>query len=152
MTSQTFNTADELRRIIAEGRISDEALQAITGISGTALTSFLSATPPGEPGLTTTPSRLSSYESARLSTLAAQLTEGFKIDDDVRLRGIVETLIAQCHLTQQNIALLTGIALDELNKFLLDPQTISLESKYELAIRVSYLINAVANATDPIRP
>jgi hypothetical protein len=145
-----FNTADELRRIIAEGRMSDEALQAITGIASDALTSFLRATPSREPGLSTSSAMLSPAEEARLSGLAAQLTEGFQIDDDVRLRAILETLTVQCHLTHQNIALLTQIGLDDLEKFLGDPKTVPLEKKYELAVRASYLIHAVANAApDP---
>jgi len=151
MTSQTFNTADALRRLIAEGRISEEALQVMTGISRAAVASFLAAAS-GETGLSTTPGSLSSYEGARLSGLAAQLTEGFRVEDDVRLRGIIETLTAQCRLTHQNIALLTGVGLDELESFLRDPRSIALESKYELAIRASYLISAVANATKPIEP
>jgi hypothetical protein len=146
MTSQTFNTADELRRIIAEGRISDKALQAITGISGDVLATFLSTTPAGEPGLSTSLASLSLDEELRVSGLVTQLTEGFQIDDDIRLRAIIESLTAQCHLTHQNIGLLTRIELDDLEKFMSDPKTVPVEKKYELAVRASYLINAVANA------
>ena len=149
MTSQTLNTADELRRILGEGRISSEALQAITGISGDALASFLRVTPHGAPGLAPTPTALSGGESARLSSLAAQLTEGFQIDDDVRLRAIIETLTEQCRLTLHNIALLTQLRVEDLESFVNAPGSVPLEKKYELAVRASYLINAVANAARP---
>lgn len=153
MMTHTFNTADELRRYIAEGRISEEALHAITGISSDALGSFLRATPSGDPGLSTVPATLSPTEEARLSGLAAQLTEGHQVDDDVRLRAIIETLTVQFNLTHQNIALMTQIELDDLEKFLSDPKTIRWEKKYELGIRASYLIHAVANAApDSARP
>jgi hypothetical protein len=146
MTSQAFNTVGELRLIIGDGRISDDALQSITGISGESLASLLRETPSIEPGLSASPSALSGEEIARLSGLTAQLTEGFLIDDDIRLKGIIESLTAQCHLTHENIALLTRIGIDDLETFLSDPDAVSLEKKYELAVRASYLINAVANA------
>jgi len=122
-------------------------LHAITGISSDALRSFLKTTPSGDPGLSTAPATLSPTEEARLSGLAAQLTEGYQVYDDVRLRAIIETLTAQFDLTHQNIALLTQIELDDLEKFLSDPRTIRWEKKYALGIRASYLIHAVANAT-----
>ncbi|HEU0164009.1 MAG TPA: HTH domain-containing protein [Thermomicrobiales bacterium] len=146
MTTQSFDTADELRRMIGDGRISADALQAITGIQDETLASFLNGSRSETIGLSRTPSSLSADESTRLSHLAAQLTEGFQIDDDVRLMAIIETLTAQCHLTHQNIAALTRTGLDDLQGFLRDPDTLPLERKYQLAIRASYLINAVANA------
>jgi hypothetical protein len=153
MTSQAFNTADELRRIIGDGRISDDALQSITGISGDSLSSLLRESPCVEPGLSASPSVLSGEETARLSGLTAQLTEGFSVDVDIRLTGIIESLTAQCHLTHANIALLTRIGLDDLEMFLGDPNAVSSETKFELAVRASYLINAAANASPhPARP
>lgn len=143
MTSQTFNPADELRRIIAEGRISEDALQAMTGIQPEKLRSFLNDAKPGMTGLTTEPQALSNDESARLSILAAHLTEGMRIGDDERLKAIFESLTIECRLTPQNIAQLTGLDVDDLESALRDPRTVPIEKKYELAIKGSYLINAV---------
>lgn len=145
MTSQAINIVDELRRIIAEGLISEEALQTITGISGEALASFLSS-PSGEAGLSTSPSAYSEDESARLCGLVGQLTAGLQIDDDVRLEAIIETLTVQHRLTLQNIALLTQIELDDVESFLSAPSSVPPEKKYALGLRALYLINAVANA------
>lgn len=147
MTPQLFNTADELRRAIGEGQISNKALQTITGIRSEVLTSYLETIPRGEPEVGPSAAELSREESTRLASLAAQITAGLQIDDDVRLRAIIETLTTQCHLTLQNIALLTRIGLDELERFVREPASAPLETKYELAVRASYLINAVANAT-----
>lgn len=52
----------------------------------------------------------------------------------------------QCRLTLHNIALLTQLELDDLESFVNAPGSVPLEKKYQLAVRVSYLINAVANA------
>lgn len=147
MTPQLFNTADELRRAIGEGQISNKALQTITGIRGDVLTSYLEKTPRAGQALSPPSGELSREESTRLASLAAQITAGLQIDDDVRLRAIIETLTIQCHLTLQNIALLTRVGLEELERFVRDPESAPLEMKYELAVRASYLINAVANTT-----
>ncbi len=145
MTSPTFNPANELRRIIAEGYISEDALEAITLIPVERLKVFLDSTHAGT-GLSTELSSLSNDESARLSSLAAQLTEGLRIADDERLKGILESLTVECGLTLQNIAALTGLDTTELQSALLDPRTLSLEMKYEFATRGSYLINVVNQA------
>jgi hypothetical protein len=49
-------------------------------------------------------------------------------------------------MTHQHIALLTGIDLNDLKSALYDPDTAKAERKYELAIRASYLMNAIGNA------
>jgi hypothetical protein len=146
MTSEAYNTVDELRRIIAEGHISEDALQSITGIEPEKLRSFLDEAKPGAAGLTREPQALSNDESTRLSTLAAQLTEGLRIGDDERLRAIFESLTIECRLTVQNIAQLAGLDVDDLESTLRDPRTVPIEKKYALAIRGSYLINAVNQA------
>ncbi|NNC14046.1 hypothetical protein HII28_19485 [Planctomonas sp. JC2975] len=145
MTSETLNTADQLRRLIADGRVSEAALQAFTGITSDALMTFLRDAPFGTPGISRNATSLSADEGMRLSTLAAQLTQGLTEDDDFRVKAIVEVLMAQCRLTAQNIALLTGIELSQLESFLSDPDTVPVQTKYELAVRAAYLINA-ANA------
>ena len=144
--THTSNPADELRRLIAEGRISHEALHAITGISPAALATFLREAPSGTPVISTWSSPLSSDESGRLNILASQLAEGFQIDDDVRLRAIFEGLTIDCKLTLENIAQLTGIDMDDLAAALDDPRSIPTEKKYALAIKGSYFINAVNQA------
>lgn len=92
------------------------------------------------------PLALSNDESARLSTLAAHLTDGLRIDDDDRLRAKFESLTIECRLTPRNIAQLTGLDIDDLESALRDPRTVPIEKKYELAIKGSYLINAVNRA------
>lgn len=146
MTSETFNPVDELKRILAEGRISEDALQAITGIQPEKLRSFLDDAKPGMTALATEPQALSGEESTRLSILAAHLTEGLRIGDDERLKAIFESLTMECRLTLRNIAQLTGLDIDDLRSALRDPRTVPIDKKYELAITGSYLINAVNQA------
>ena len=146
MMSETRNPADELRHIIAEGQISEEALQVITNMRPEKLRYFVDETKSGMTGLATEPLALSNDESARLSILVAHLTEGLRIGSDDRLKAIFETLIIECRLTPRNIAQLTGLNAEDVESALRDPRIVPIERKYELAIKGSYLINAVNRA------
>ncbi|WP_130177513.1 HTH domain-containing protein [Cryobacterium sp. SO1] len=148
MTSKAFDTADELRRMISEGHISEESLEVITGIQREKLRSFLDEQTPWTTGLVAEAQALSNDESTRLSVLAAQLTDGLSISDDARLKAIFESLTIECHFTLGNIAKLTGLDLDVLESALRDPQVVSADKKYELSSKGSYLINAVNRARD----
>ena len=130
MSTEAQNPVAELRELIADGSISVDALLAITGIPADNLLS--------QP--------LSADERTRLATLAAQLTEGLRIGADERLTGILESLTVECRLTPQNIAQLTGIDTGAIETALRDPHTVPIQTRYELALAGSYLINAVNQA------
>lgn len=144
--SELFNPAEDLGRIMAEGRITEEALEAITGIRPDRIWSFVKHGTGARSGLTTAPHALSNEETSRLSVLVAQLTEGLPTGDDERLKAIYESLTVECRLTLQNIAQLTGLDGDDVEAALRDPRTIPVETKYELASRGAYLINAINQA------
>lgn len=91
-------------------------------------------------------SRLSDDERARLSILSAQLTEGLGIDNDHRLKAIFESLTIECGLTPHNISRLTGLNVGDIEHAVRDPHLVPIDRKYELAIKGSYLINAVNQA------
>ncbi|MFB2597414.1 HTH domain-containing protein [Herbiconiux sp. P17] len=144
--SEAFDSRAALRRLIVEGQISDDALQTITGIRSEKIRAFLDEATPPASGMTAEPQALTNDESTRLSVLAVQLTEGLTIGDDERLTAIVESLTIECHLTLRNIAQLTGLDVGDLERVLRDPRSVPIEKKYELAVRGSYLINAVNQA------
>lgn len=143
MTVQGLNVGDELGRLIAEGGISLQALTAITGIAPARLNELLDL----EPGLSAAANDFSEDEILRVSTLAGQLTWGAEIGDYERLRAIVETLTIQFELTHENIARLTRIKVEDLEAFFDDPDSVSWEAKFAMAIRLYYLFHAVLNAT-----
>lgn len=142
-----MNPADELRILIGDGGITEDAVQSITGINPEKLRSFLDQTQSGmvvaDPEKTAV---LSTDEIMRLSILVAQLTAGFQIDDDERLTGILESLTLECGLTLPNIARLTGLQIEDLESCLRDPTSVPIEKRYALALRSSYLINTVGLA------
>lgn len=148
--AEAYDASAELRRIVEEGRISEEALQAITGIQVGRIRSFLRGVEQGMRRVTAgaAPPPLSSDETARLALLTAQLTDGLPIDDDddERLRAVFESLTIECRLTLQNLSALTGLAVDDIEGVLRDPRTLPPATKYELASRGGYLINAFNRA------
>jgi len=148
MTWEPYNPADELSRIVAEDRISEDALRAITGIQPQKLRAFLNGAgaKPEMIVAAAEPLALSNDEIGRLSILAPQLAEGMRIGNDERLKAIFESLTVECRLTPRNIARLTGVDVDVIENVLRAPRTIPIEKKYELAIKGSYLINAVNQA------
>lgn len=146
MVVQGRDVAADVRRLIDEGRISERALHVVTRIAPEKIMAFLSDDSPGPAGLTADEPALSPDESERISMLAAQLAYGFEIEDDDRLRSTLETLKAECGFTLQHISRLTGTSVDELTMALDDPGALPSETRYRIAIRGSYLINAANHA------
>ncbi len=91
-------------------------------------------------GLSTKSATLAAEENGRLSILTAQLADGVQIGDDERLKGSLESLTIECHLTLENIAGLTGFDVHDLELALQDLQAVPADTKYALAIKSSYLI------------
>lgn len=147
MTVDAFDAPAGLRQLIADGRITESALQSLTGIDTGALRSFIAHGQP-ETAVTATSHSFTVEESRRLSILAAQLVEGMSVPDDERLKGILESLTGALHLTPQNIARLTGLNSRDIDDTLSNPRSIAVEKKYELAIRASYLLNALGRAAN----
>lgn len=146
MTVQGQDAAADVRRLIAEGRISEGALQAVTGIATEKIAAFLADDSAPAVGLVTKEPALSPEESTRVSILTAQLAYGFEIDDNERLRAMLETLTVECGFTLQHISRLSGLAIDDLTTALDNPGKLGSETKYTIALRTSYLVNAANQA------
>lgn len=143
MTSHSNSVVDELKRLVAEGQISAVALHVITGVPVDSMRALLADAPLQSAGLIRESAALSAEENGRLSILTAQLTDGLQIGDDERLKGILESLTIECHLTLENITGLTRTDVHDLEIALQDPHALSADKKYTIAIKSSYLINAV---------
>src|ERR1019366_5426635 len=91
-----FRSRKFLRALTAHRMVGSMGRVASCG-DNAAMESFFSlqqTRPAGEPGLSTSLASLSLDEELRVSGLVTQLTEGFQIDDDIRLRAIIESLTA----------------------------------------------------------
>lgn len=145
MSSNSLNVPGELNLLIADGIVTERAIQAMTQIDLERLHAAISAehggvlVSPQEPGLT-------DDESARLSLLAAQLTAGLQIEDDDRLKAIIESLNAEIHLSTHNIAELIHVPVEDVERVLQDPQSVPADVKLPIAIRCSYLMSTITQA------
>lgn len=144
MSTEAYDVGQGLRYLIDTGRISTESLSAITGITPTTLREYLEKE--HQPGMTAAPSGLSGAQGTQLSMLAVLLTDGLAEDDDVRLRALVEMLTLQYNLTHENIALLIGADVADVEAVALDAATVGADKKYRLAVRLSYVLTAISNA------
>ncbi|GAB3151106.1 hypothetical protein GCM10027058_16620 [Microbacterium neimengense] len=144
MTVHGHDVAADARRLIAEGRISEHALQAVTRIAPERITAFLTSS--GAAGLSSQEPSLSPEENTRVSTLVAYLAYGSDVADDEHLRAMLEALTGECGFTVQNISRLTEVPVEEVTTALHDPGTLPAETRYTLALRVSHLINAANQA------
>lgn len=144
MTVHGHDVAADARRLIAEGYISEHALQAVTKVAPERITALLATT--GAAGLSSGEPPLSPDENRSVSILVGQLAHGLDIADDERLRAMLEGLTGECGFTLQNISRLTHVPVDEVTAACDDPGTLPTDTRYALALRVSYLINAVNQA------
>ncbi|OUE08044.1 hypothetical protein CMsap09_03765 [Clavibacter michiganensis] len=146
MSTDSLDTMRELRRVVAEGRITIGSLSAATGISSTLLLRLTSESVDDGSGITARAGLLTSEETVRVSGLVARLTAGSGVDDDIRLRSILETLTCTLELTPTNIAALTGIDVAAVDAALHDPRDVAMDTRYALAVRASYLLHAMGDA------
>ncbi len=144
MTVHGHDVAADARRLIAEGHISEHALQAVTKVAPERITALLATG--GAAGLSSDEPPLSPDENRSVSILVGQLAHGLDIADDERLRAMLEALTGECGFTLQNISRLTHVPVDEVTAARDDPGTLTSDTRYALALRVSYLINAVNQA------
>lgn len=82
--------------------------------------------------------------SSNLAAAAAvaKLHLGLKIDDDVRLKSLIESLDAQWGVDVSNLSALTGCDLADIKRASSDPGQLPPEVKYRLAVRISYIAGA----------
>ncbi len=147
MTSETQNIVEQLQGLIDVGRVSLEAISLMTGIEIESLQAFVDSDGSrAQVELVQAETPLLPGDAGRLATLIAQLTEGLQIDDDERVQGILETLVAACGLTSSNAAKLLQVDEGLLDRALIDIGSVPVETRYALGVRGSYLIGAVNQA------
>lgn len=81
-----------------------------------------------------------------LSKFTTQLAESGKIQDDEPLVGIIEGLIGEFEVSTENLALLSGLKVDNIQAILNNPKSLEDSKKNARAMRMSYWNLVFANS------
>jgi hypothetical protein len=70
-----------------------------------------------------------------LSNTISMLSEGIvMINEDDRVKGVIDVLIGEFEIKHETLAIYAGIGLEDVQGFMNDTNSISLEKKYKLAV------------------
>lgn len=85
-------------------------------------------------------SSLSIEKEMDLIDLIGLLTIGIPyVDEDDRVRGIIQSLEHEFEIPLETIALFSKIELNDVQSFIVDPPSISIEKRYKLGITVMFM-------------
>lgn len=83
---------------------------------------------------------LSLENLTKLSNISRMLAYGISdIDDNQRLKAIIEHLTQNLELDIETIAIYSGVTIEEIKMFMEDPNSISYEKRYKLAVKSLFL-------------
>lgn len=81
----------------------------------------------------------------RLNTEAVAISLLNEISDDSRLKAYIDELYAKYRLNHTLLSKLTGIEESNINAFMKNPDAISVDMKYTLCVKVTYLLFLFSN-------
>lgn len=77
---------------------------------------------------------------SKLTRIVSMLSNGISsVDDDIRVKSIIEHLIYNLGINLETIAIYTEIDIDDLKSFMKDANSISYEKKYKLATKSLFM-------------
>lgn len=145
----TFEIPSDLRRLISEGKISEDGVATIARLNPDALRKFLEQdgrSAVGVVSITSDKPPLSDEATWRVIVLTGNLTTGMDVENDARLTAILEGLTITFPLTIENLSRLTGISAADFEQALIDPKLIPIATKYDMAIKASYIFSTLQQA------
>lgn len=75
-----------------------------------------------------------------LTRIVSMLNDGISsVDDDSRVKSIIEHLIYNLEINLETIAIYSEVNIDDLKSFMKDPDSISYEKKYKLATKSLFM-------------
>lgn len=134
--TESFSVVEQVQLMVREGKLSDRSsralLRAAQGPDSADLEdpAFLHGQPSAHSGI------------LLAAAATAKLHVGLSVDDDARLKALIEGLDAQWGVEATNLSALTGCDVDDIRQAAVDPGKLSSEVKYRLAVRVSYIAGA----------
>lgn len=147
MTDQQ-SVSDEIRSLVERDGVSYDSLSAVTGIDADALRTFAGTS---QDGLTNPNGGvLTLDEGERVSILVAQLTAIREVPDADRVEGIFAALTQTYGFTIPALAALLGVDEGSLESLSEAFESVPASSKTALAVRLTFLVNAINGAAPRI--
>jgi hypothetical protein len=73
-----------------------------------------------------------------LSSIVSVLSHG-RINEDERVKAVIDVLIAEFEINYETLAIYAGLVVEEVQSFMNDTNSISIEKKYKLAVASLFL-------------
>lgn len=123
---------ERLSVVVNEYKISLDTVHKATGVDLEWLSNYISEK--------TTLDTLPMDKYGRLFDVIAVLSDGVKlVDDDERIKGIIDVLVQLFGVTFAALSAITGLEQQEIEQFTQNPSTLDYEKKYNLATKSLFL-------------
>ncbi|MBU3201654.1 hypothetical protein LL037_12185 [Clostridium estertheticum] len=119
----------DIQNLINNYKIELKSLSKITGLDYVWLKDFMD----GE-------NNSNIPEPAHLSNMIYMLSDGIlMINEDDRIKGVIDVLISEFEIKYETLAIYAKLELEDVQNFMDDTNSISIEKKYKLAVAVLFL-------------
>ena len=82
-----------------------------------------------------------------LSSMVSMLSYG-RINEDARVKAVIDVLIAEFEINYETLAIYAGLVIEDVQSFMSDTNSVSIEKKYKLAVAslsLHYLFKRLPN-------
>ncbi|MBU3102053.1 hypothetical protein KPL44_22685 [Clostridium sp. DSM 17811] len=119
----------DIQNLINNYKIELKSLSKITGIDYVWLKDFMDGK-----------NNSNIQEPAYLSNMLYMLSDGIlMINEDNRIKGVIDVLISEFEIKYETLAIYAKLELEDVQNFMDDTNSISIEKKYKLAVAVLFL-------------
>ncbi|APC42618.1 hypothetical protein KPL43_04125 [Clostridium estertheticum] len=132
--SKNINQTDciirgDIQNMIKNFKIELKSLSKITGIDYVWLKDFMDGK-----------NNSNIPEPAYLSNMIYMLSDGIlMINEDDRIKGVIDVLISEFEIKYETLAIYAKLELEDVQNFMDDTKSISIEKKYKLSVAVLFL-------------
>ena len=130
--SNKDETREKLQHLIQYHKFTLKSLSKIFELDCSWLTNFLD----GKVGWHDLPN----MDRASFLDTISMLSDGImSVNEDTRIKAVIDVLGSEFEITYETIAVYAGIELEELQRFMTDPNSISYEKRYKLSTTSLFL-------------
>lgn len=126
---------DLLNVIINELKVTPKSLNRISGISETSINNYVNKSPNTELGELNEHIKRTDFDSL-ISLLSIGM---FTCEDDERVQTVLDVLLSDYKLSKETISLYTNVSEEDIQNFISDSKSVSIEIKYKLTVPVLFL-------------